>query len=42
MNFIESTESVEFEKYFWTKDIFEAASTCVRNCNAATALGRHR
>ena len=37
MNSTESTESVEFEKYFCKKAIFEPPTSCVTNQDATTA-----
>ena len=42
MNSVESTESVEFEKYFCKKGVFEPATPCLTNQNANTASGIHR
>ena len=41
MNSLESTESVELDKYFCKKCVFEPATSCVTNQHATTVPVRH-
>ena len=41
MNSVESTESVELEKYFYKKCVFEPATSCITNQHATTVPARH-